>query len=125
MDGSVFAAYVEKVLVPELTSGTVVIPDNLVAHKNAVAAETMRDAGCWFLFLPPYLAGHCCARPCRLMNAQAVPAASNLLRDKQYRRRSARVFALVTQNHPHRSGAEVFWIRYSVLRLSMTQYPYF
>ncbi len=55
MDGEAFAAYVEQVLVPELEPGTVVILDNLATHKNAVAAKTMREAGSWFLFLPPCL----------------------------------------------------------------------
>jgi len=54
MDGETFAAYVEEVLVPELEPGTVVILDNLATHKNAAAAKAMREAGCWFLFLPPY-----------------------------------------------------------------------
>ncbi len=54
MDGPAFAAYVEKVLVPELAPGTVVILDNLATHKNVSAAKAMRDAGCWFLFQPPY-----------------------------------------------------------------------
>ena len=54
MDGAAFAAYVEKVLVPELTSGTVVILDKLATHKNPEAEKAMRQAGCWFLFLPPY-----------------------------------------------------------------------
>lgn len=54
MDGAAFAAYFEKVLVPELAPGTVVILDNLATHKNAAAAKAMREAGCWFLFLPPY-----------------------------------------------------------------------
>lgn len=54
MDGFTFAAYVEKVLVPELEPGTVVILNNLATHKNALAAKAMRDAGCWFLFLAPY-----------------------------------------------------------------------
>ena len=45
MDGAAFAAYVEKVLVPELAPGTVVILDNLAIHKNALAAKAMRDAG--------------------------------------------------------------------------------
>ncbi|PIL19003.1 transposase ISSpo6 [Puniceibacterium antarcticum] len=54
MDGPAFAAYVEKVLVPELAPGTVVILDSLATHKNATAAKAMRDAWCWFLFLPPY-----------------------------------------------------------------------
>ena len=53
MDGEAFAAYIAQVLVPELAPGTVVILDNLATHKNAVAAKAMRDAGCWFLFLPP------------------------------------------------------------------------
>ena len=50
MDGPAFAAYVEKVLVPELAPGTVVILDNLATHKNAAAAKALRDAGCWFVF---------------------------------------------------------------------------
>ncbi len=54
MDGPAFATYVENVLVPELAPGTVVILDNLATHKNAAATKAMRDAGCWFLFLPPY-----------------------------------------------------------------------
>lgn len=54
MDGAAFAAYVEKVLVPELPPGTVVILDNLATHKNALAAKAMRDSGCWFLLIPPY-----------------------------------------------------------------------
>ncbi len=54
MDGEAFAAYVEKLLVPELEPGTVVILDKLATHKDAAAAKVMRDAGCRFLFLPPY-----------------------------------------------------------------------
>ena len=54
MDSEAFAAYVERVLVPELIPGTVVILENLATHKNAAAAKAMREAGCRFLFLPPY-----------------------------------------------------------------------
>lgn len=54
MDGPAFVAYVRDVLVPELEPGTVVILDNLPTHKCAEAAKIMQDAGCWFLFLPPY-----------------------------------------------------------------------
>lgn len=50
MDGPAFTAYVERVLVPELAPGTVVILDNLATHKSAAAAKAMRDAGCWFVF---------------------------------------------------------------------------
>ena len=54
MDGSAFAAYIREVLAPELEPGTVVICDNLATHKNAQAAQALREAGCWFLYLPPY-----------------------------------------------------------------------
>ena len=54
MDGPAFAAYVKKVLAPSLTPGTVVILDNLATHRNVGAARALRQAGCWFLYLPPY-----------------------------------------------------------------------
>jgi transposase len=54
MDGPAFAAYVRKVLVPEIEPGTVVVLDNLATHRNVEAARTLRDHGCWFLYLPPY-----------------------------------------------------------------------
>ncbi len=54
MDGPAFAAYIREVLIPELTPGTVVILDNLATHRNLEATEALRDAGCWFLYLPPY-----------------------------------------------------------------------
>ena len=54
MDGAAFAAYVRKVLVPEIKPGTVVICDNLETHKNVEDAAALRDHGGWFLYLPPY-----------------------------------------------------------------------
>jgi transposase len=54
MNGEAFAVYIKQVLVPELEPGTVVILDNLATHKNAAVAKAMREAGCWFLCLPPY-----------------------------------------------------------------------
>lgn len=54
MDGPAFAACVEKVLLPELMPGTVVILDNLATHRNVEAAKAIKQAGCWFLYLPPY-----------------------------------------------------------------------
>jgi len=54
MDGSAFTAYIREVLVPELHPGTVVILDNLATHRNKEAANALREAGCWFLYLPPY-----------------------------------------------------------------------
>ncbi|MEP3334030.1 IS630 family transposase [Sedimentitalea sp.] len=54
MDGEAFAAYIRQVLAPELLPGTVVICDNLATHRNKDAAQALNDAGCWFLYLPPY-----------------------------------------------------------------------
>lgn len=54
MDGPAFAAYVKKVMAPSLTPGAVVILNNLATHRNVEAAEALRQAGCWFLYLPPY-----------------------------------------------------------------------
>jgi transposase len=54
MNGDAFATYVETQLAPVLQPGTVVILDNLSTHRNARAAQALRDRGCWFLYLPPY-----------------------------------------------------------------------
>ena len=54
MDGKAFEAYISQVLVPQLEPGTVVILDNLATHKNKQAAQALKKAGCWFLFLPHY-----------------------------------------------------------------------
>lgn len=53
MDGDAFEAYVTQVLLPELDPGTIVILDNLATQKNAASTKAMREAGCWFQFLPP------------------------------------------------------------------------
>lgn len=49
-----FEVYVETQLVPALNPGDVVILDNLSSHKSARAAECLKQAECWFLFLPAY-----------------------------------------------------------------------
>ena len=54
MTGSVFRAYVEQVLVPELARGDVVVMDNLAAHKVAGVEQAIRAAGASVLYLPPY-----------------------------------------------------------------------
>jgi transposase len=54
MNGEAFATYVSTQLAPALEPGTVVILDNLSLHRNAAAAEALRQRGCWFLYLPPY-----------------------------------------------------------------------
>ena len=50
----VFEAYVEKVLVPSLRHGQVVVMDNLSAHKGERVRELLESAGCELLYLPPY-----------------------------------------------------------------------
>jgi len=54
MNGNVFRAYVEQVLVPSLAHGDVVIMDNLRAHKAAGVRAAMEAAGASLLYLPPY-----------------------------------------------------------------------
>ena len=45
MNGEAFRAYVEQVLVPELTAGDVVVMDNLPAHKVGGIREAIEQAG--------------------------------------------------------------------------------
>lgn len=49
-----FETYVEKVLVPELEPGDIVIMDNLGSHKGPRTRELIEAAGAHLLFLPPY-----------------------------------------------------------------------
>lgn len=50
----VFEAYVEKVLVPTLRVGQVVVMDNLSAHKGERVRELIEARGCELLYLPAY-----------------------------------------------------------------------
>lgn len=54
MDGAAFLAYVEQVLVKELTPGDVVIMDNLPAHKVSGVRQAIESAGARLVYLPPY-----------------------------------------------------------------------
>jgi transposase len=54
VNGPVFRAYVEQVLVPELRRGDVVVMDNLGSHTVAGVRRAVEGAGCRLLFLPPY-----------------------------------------------------------------------
>jgi transposase len=49
-----FETYVEKVLVPELEPGDIVIMDNLSSHKGPKVRELIEAAGATLRFLPPY-----------------------------------------------------------------------
>lgn len=50
----IFNLWVEKVLIPELTPGKVVILDNAAFHKSKKTRELIENAGCHVIFLPPY-----------------------------------------------------------------------
>ena len=54
MNGDLFIAYVEQILVPSLQPGDVVVMDNLSAHKRARVREAIEQAGGMLLYLPPY-----------------------------------------------------------------------
>jgi transposase len=54
VDAQVFEAYLERVLLPELRPGRVVVMDNLSAHKTEKVRELVEGAGCELLYLPPY-----------------------------------------------------------------------
>jgi len=49
-----FEAYVERVLVPELRPGDIVVMDNLSSHKGPRTKALIEAAGARLLFLPPY-----------------------------------------------------------------------
>ncbi len=50
---AVLEAYVEKVLVPTLWPGQIVVMDNLSAHKGDRVRELVAQRGCELLYLPP------------------------------------------------------------------------
>jgi transposase len=54
MNRELFELYVETQLAPTLQPGDVIVLDNLSSHKSPKAADAMKAAGAWFLFLPPY-----------------------------------------------------------------------
>jgi len=54
VNGDIFEAFVEQVLVPELQPGDVVVMDNLSSHKRVRTRELIEAAGAELVFLPPY-----------------------------------------------------------------------
>jgi hypothetical protein len=49
-----FEVYAEKVLVPELSPGDVVVMDNLSSHKGPKVRSLIEEAGAVLLYLPTY-----------------------------------------------------------------------
>jgi len=84
----VFEAYIEKVLVPSLRRGQVVVMDNhLSAHKGERIGELVRSAGCELLYLPPY------SPDCNPIE-EAFSKVKGLLRKAEARSREALVEAM-------------------------------
>jgi transposase len=54
IDGDSFRLYVERVLVPTLRLGDIVVMDNLGSHKSAAVRQAIRAAGARLFFLPKY-----------------------------------------------------------------------
>ena len=54
IDGESFAVYVEKILIPTLRPGDIVIMDNLGSHKGKTIRRLIRSVGAKLLFLPKY-----------------------------------------------------------------------
>lgn len=54
MDGSLFRAYLEQVLCPELRRGDLVICDNLSSHKVQGVQEALAACGARLRYLPAY-----------------------------------------------------------------------
>jgi hypothetical protein len=58
MEGSttreVFETYVDRVLAPSLSSGQIVVMDNLSSHRGSRIKELIEARGCELIYLPPY-----------------------------------------------------------------------
>ena len=87
VDRPVFAAFVERVLVPSLRPGQIVVLDNLSGHKSARARSLVEAAGCRLVCLPTYSPDF---NPIELAfqdQAGAAPHRGPLLRDHGHHRR--------------------------------------
>ena len=54
INGKAFLVYVERVLVPTLNPGDVVVMDNLGSHKSKAVRDAIRSVGAHRIFLPAY-----------------------------------------------------------------------
>jgi len=54
VNGDVFEAFVQQVLVPQLREGDVVVMDNLPSHRRGRTRQLIEAAGAELRFLPPY-----------------------------------------------------------------------
>ncbi len=54
MNDAAFLTYVERILLPTLTPGHIVVMDNLPTHKLPAVRKAIEMAGATVMFLPPY-----------------------------------------------------------------------
>ena len=54
LSGEIFVDYLEKVLIPTLETGDIIIMDNMRSHHIKKIAEVLENAGMKLLYLPPY-----------------------------------------------------------------------
>src|SRR5438445_522828 len=54
INGESFRLYVDKVLIPTLRPGDIVIMDNLGSHRSSAVRRALRAAGAKLFFLPKY-----------------------------------------------------------------------
>ena len=54
IDGVSFRLYVEKVLLPTLHPGDIVVMDNLGSHRNKIVRQLIRSVGARLFYLPKY-----------------------------------------------------------------------
>jgi transposase len=54
INGELFLAYVNKILLPTLREGDIVVLDNLSSHKVAGVKEAIASVGAKVVYLPPY-----------------------------------------------------------------------
>lgn len=54
INGERFQIYVEKILVPSLQPGDIVVMDNLGSHKGKAVRRAIRQVGAKLFFLPKY-----------------------------------------------------------------------
>lgn len=85
----VFETYVEKVLVPSLEAGQIVVMDNLGAHRPKRIRELIEGQGCELLYLPAYSPDY---NPIE----EAFAKIKNLLRKAATRSKEALIDALGT-----------------------------
>ena len=54
VDAEAFVVYVERVLLPTLRGGEIVVLDNLACHKHPRVRELIESVGAEVWYLPPY-----------------------------------------------------------------------